>query len=77
MALALADRPSPGGLVVEALSHAYGARTVVKEVELELPAGEVHCLVGPKTTILRLIGGLGIDSYPLALDAMLRLLARR
>jgi iron(III) transport system ATP-binding protein len=62
MALALVDRPSPGGLVIEGLSHAYGARTVVKEVDLELPAGEVHCLVGPsgcgKTTILRLIAGL-------------------
>ena len=50
------------GLLVEGVSHAYGQRRVVREVGLQLPAGEVHCLVGPsgcgKTTILRLIAGL-------------------
>ncbi|MDX1541824.1 MAG: ABC transporter ATP-binding protein, partial [Geminicoccaceae bacterium] len=52
----------PPGLVVEAVSHAFGGRQVVREVGLRLPAGEVHCLVGPsgcgKTTMLRLIAGL-------------------
>jgi iron(III) transport system ATP-binding protein len=56
-----APTPRPG-LLVEGLTHAYGKRTVVKEVSLEAAAGEVHCLVGPsgcgKTTILRLIAGL-------------------
>ncbi|HEX6141348.1 MAG TPA: ABC transporter ATP-binding protein [Geminicoccaceae bacterium] len=55
------DDPLPG-LSVEAVSHAFGERQVVREVDLRLPAGEVHCLVGPsgcgKTTILRLIAGL-------------------
>jgi iron(III) transport system ATP-binding protein len=53
---------SPPGLVVERLSHRFGSRTVVKDVSLEIEAGEVHCLVGPsgcgKTTTLRLIAGL-------------------
>jgi iron(III) transport system ATP-binding protein len=61
-ALASAAASAPAGLRVEALSHAYGARRVVEAVALELPAGEVHCLVGPsgcgKTTVLRLIAGL-------------------
>lgn len=51
-----------GGLQVEALRHAYGERVVVNDVSLDLPEGDVHCLVGPsgcgKTTILRLITGL-------------------
>ncbi len=50
------------GLEVEALRHAYGERTVLREVDLSLAPGEVHCLVGPsgcgKTTMLRLIAGL-------------------
>ncbi len=52
----------PAGLEVEGLCHAYGKRTVLREVSLGLGPGEVHCLVGPsgcgKTTILRLIAGL-------------------
>jgi iron(III) transport system ATP-binding protein len=62
MAHALADAAPPLGLVVEGLRHAYGARTVVREIGLEIAPGEVHCLVGPsgcgKSTILRLIAGL-------------------
>jgi iron(III) transport system ATP-binding protein len=62
MAQALEPLPFSRDLTIERLSHAYGARTVVKEVSLSLPPGEVHCLVGPsgcgKTTILRLIAGL-------------------
>ena len=49
-------------LVVEALSHRYGQRTVVDQVSFSLQPGEVHCLMGPsgcgKTTTLRLIAGL-------------------
>ncbi len=50
------------GLRVEGVSHAYGARRVIEEVNLAVVGGEVHCLVGPsgcgKTTMLRLIAGL-------------------
>ncbi|MGH6943911.1 MAG: ABC transporter ATP-binding protein, partial [Geminicoccaceae bacterium] len=62
MAHALAEATIEPCLAVEALRHAYGARTVVHDVSLCLGAGEVHCLVGPsgcgKSTILRLIVGL-------------------
>jgi iron(III) transport system ATP-binding protein len=62
MAHALAEPSVTSGLHVAGLRHAYGQRLVVDGVSLDLPAGEVHCLVGPsgcgKTTILRLIAGL-------------------
>jgi iron(III) transport system ATP-binding protein len=62
MARARADLRPAAGLEVEDLRHAYGERTVLREVSLSLNHGEVHCLVGPsgcgKTTILRLIAGL-------------------
>jgi iron(III) transport system ATP-binding protein len=61
-AYALAEPRVSEGLVVEGLGHAYGERTVLRDVGLGLGPGEVHCLVGPsgcgKTTILRLIAGL-------------------
>ena len=59
---ARADRHPVAGLEVEALRHAYGERMVLREVDLTLAPGEVHCLVGPsgcgKTTMLRLVAGL-------------------
>jgi iron(III) transport system ATP-binding protein len=62
MAHAFAEPTPRQGLLVEGLTHAYGSRTVVRDVGLEVGPGEVHCLVGPsgcgKTTILRLIAGL-------------------
>jgi iron(III) transport system ATP-binding protein len=62
MARALVEARAGEGLAVEGLGHAYGKRTVVRDVSLSLGPGEVHCLVGPsgcgKTTILRLIAGL-------------------
>ena len=62
MARAHAGPRTADGLTVEGLRHAYGERTVLREVSLSLAPGEVHCLVGPsgcgKTTILRLIAGL-------------------
>jgi iron(III) transport system ATP-binding protein len=64
MATERAQRPAepPAGLTIERVSHAFGDRRVVHQVDIDLPAGEVHCLVGPsgcgKTTILRLVAGL-------------------
>jgi len=53
------DRP---GLVVEGLSHAFGATRVVEDIGFAVAPGEVHCLMGPsgcgKSTTLRLIAGL-------------------
>lgn len=50
------------GLSVSGLSHFYGARQVLKNIELQVAPGEILCLLGPsgcgKTTTLRLIAGL-------------------
>ena len=50
------------GLEVAGLCHAFGVRQVVREVDLAIAPGEVHCLVGSsgcgKTTTLRLVAGL-------------------
>ncbi len=49
-------------LSLRGLSHAYGLRTVLDHIDLELPAGRVLALVGPsgcgKTTLLHLCAGL-------------------
>ena len=73
VAHARADRNPAAGLEVEALRHAYGERTVLREVDLSLAPGEVHCLVGPsgcgKTTMLRLVAGLEpVQSGRIAID---------
>jgi iron(III) transport system ATP-binding protein len=56
------DIQSNIGLSVSGLSHRYGARTVLKDINLEVAPGEILCLLGPsgcgKTTTLRLIAGL-------------------
>lgn len=50
------------GLHIFGLSHAYGKNTVLSDVGLLVPAGELVCLLGPsgcgKSTILRLAAGL-------------------
>ncbi|MGF1562057.1 MAG: ABC transporter ATP-binding protein [Geminicoccaceae bacterium] len=52
----------PAGLQVSGLTHAFGERTVVRDVSFSVPHGGVHSLLGPsgcgKTTTLRLIAGL-------------------
>ncbi len=44
------------------IHHSYGARPVLRSVDLEVGAGETVCLLGPsgdgKTTLLRVISGL-------------------
>jgi iron(III) transport system ATP-binding protein len=58
------DKPSvpEKGLYVEHVSHAYDRVPVVRDVSLEVPPGEILCLLGPsgcgKTTMLRVIAGL-------------------
>jgi len=53
---------SDPALIVEKVSHAYGATSVLHRVDLEVRRGEVHCLLGPsgsgKSTLLRLVAGL-------------------
>lgn len=49
-------------LRVKGLSHAFGARAVLEDIDLELPAGRTLALVGPsgsgKSTLLHLCAGL-------------------
>jgi ABC-type Fe3+/spermidine/putrescine transport system ATPase subunit len=49
------------GLQIEHVSKDHGGRTIVDDMQLEVKAGELTCLLGPsgcgKTTTLRKIGG--------------------
>lgn len=49
-------------LTIEHVSHRYGDVTVLDDISLQIPAGEILCVIGPsgcgKSTLLRLIGGL-------------------
>ena len=47
---------------LDAISHSYGETEVLRDISLDIPTGQIVCLVGPsgcgKSTLLRLIGGL-------------------
>lgn len=47
---------------LESVSHHYGETEVLRDISLDIPAGQIVCLVGPsgcgKSTLLRFIGGL-------------------
>lgn len=49
-------------LTIKHVSHRYGDVTVLDDISLQIPAGEILCVIGPsgcgKSTLLRLIGGL-------------------
>jgi sulfonate transport system ATP-binding protein len=52
----------PGGLTVSRLTRGFGARTVLHEIDLEIPRGQFVALVGRsgsgKSTLLRAIAGI-------------------
>ncbi len=47
---------------LDAISHSYGETEVMRDVSLDIPEGQIVCLVGPSgcgnSTLLRFIGGL-------------------
>ena len=49
-------------LRLSGVSHSYGATEVLRDVSLDIPSGQVLCIVGPsgcgKSTLLRFLGGL-------------------
>ena len=49
-------------LTLNGINHRYGGMPVLSDITLDIPAGEIVCIVGPsgcgKSTLLRLIGGL-------------------
>lgn len=49
-------------LKLNAISHSYGAVDVLKDISLDIPQGQIICLIGPsgcgKSTLLRFLGGL-------------------
>ncbi|PCH73545.1 MAG: nitrate ABC transporter ATP-binding protein [Rhodobacteraceae bacterium] len=49
-------------LTLENITHRYDGLTVLEDVSLHIPAGQILCIIGPsgcgKSTLLRLIGGL-------------------
>lgn len=49
-------------LTLNGINHRYGGMPVLSDIDLEIPTGEIVCIVGPsgcgKSTLLRLIGGL-------------------
>lgn len=49
-------------LQLKNIGHRYGDMTVLEGINLEIPSGEIVCVVGPsgcgKSTLLRMIGGL-------------------
>ncbi|MEM9378129.1 MAG: ABC transporter ATP-binding protein, partial [Pseudomonadota bacterium] len=47
---------------LDQISHSYGAFDVLRDISLDVPSGQIVCIVGPsgcgKSTLLRFIGGL-------------------
>lgn len=49
-------------LKLKNISHSYGAVEVLKDISIDIPQGQIICLIGPsgcgKSTLLRFLGGL-------------------
>ncbi|MEM6940063.1 MAG: ABC transporter ATP-binding protein [Pseudomonadota bacterium] len=49
-------------LELDHVTHRYDGRVVLEDITLEIPAGQILCIVGPsgcgKSTLLRMLGGL-------------------
>jgi ABC-type Fe3+/spermidine/putrescine transport system ATPase subunit len=57
----VSEQPDGGGLAVRGVSHAFGRHEVLRDIDLEIRAGEFVTFLGPsgcgKTTLLRVIAG--------------------
>jgi ABC-type Fe3+/spermidine/putrescine transport system ATPase subunit len=57
----MTEPATPAGLLIDRVSKDLGGRTIVDDMQLEVDAGELTCLLGPsgcgKTTTLRMVGG--------------------
>ncbi|PWJ84421.1 NitT/TauT family transport system ATP-binding protein [Pseudaminobacter salicylatoxidans] len=53
-------------LLIDNVSHTYGSVEVLRDISLEIPQGQIVCLIGPsgcgKSTLLRFLGGLEVPS---------------
>lgn len=60
-------------LTLDHISHRYDDMPVLEDISLDIPAGEILCIIGPsgcgKSTLLRLIGGLERPSQGQVLQA--------
>ncbi|MEM8577672.1 MAG: ABC transporter ATP-binding protein [Pseudomonadota bacterium] len=49
-------------IVLDGIGHAYAGTEVLRDISVDIPSGQIVCLIGPsgcgKSTLLRLIGGL-------------------
>jgi len=69
------ESAAPAGLLVDHVSKDLGGRTIVDDMQLEVHAGELTCLLGPsgcgKTTTLRMVGGfLQPDAGAILIDGV-------
>lgn len=53
-------------LRIDKVSHTYGAVEVLRDISLDIPQGQIVCLIGPsgcgKSTLLRFLGGLEVPT---------------
>ena len=60
-------------LIADGIGHSYDGLSVLEDVSLAFPAGEITCICGPsgcgKSTLLRLLGGLERPSAGTVLQA--------
>ena len=60
--MTVAPRPPQGGLAADGLSRSFGSEQAVVDVDLVVPHGEIHAVIGlngaGKTTLMRLLLGM-------------------